>query len=119
MPNAQIYFDVLTTLGYPCTPYNGDYLWQSEIPDGSLVTQVETLPDNLAEFLATDLTEFPSALQAWQCDQIRELRRAAYNKESDGLKLAALFDGTDDTAWRDKVKEIKARYPWPGAYRGL
>lgn len=117
MPNAQIYFDVLTALGYPCDPYNGDYRWRGEIPDGALVAQVESLPDNLATFLTTDLTAFPVPLQNWQCGVIRELRRAAYALESDGLKFSADFDQTSDDEWRDKVKKIKARYPWPGTYR--
>ncbi len=40
-------------------------------------------------------------------------RQAAYKSESDALYLEAVYDGTDKSMklWRDKVAEIKARYP--------
>lgn len=39
-----------------------------------------------------------------------ELRSAAYKSESDHLFLAGQYDG-DLTEWREKVSEIKLRYP--------
>ena len=39
-----------------------------------------------------------------------ELRSAAYKAESDHLFFAGQYDN-DLTAWKDKVSEIKARYP--------
>jgi len=39
-----------------------------------------------------------------------ELRSQAYKIESDHLYLAGQYDG-DLTEWRDKVDDIKARYP--------
>lgn len=48
-------------------------------------------------------------------DDIRALREAAYRIESDPLFMEARYD--DDpiklTAWKDKVAEIKVRYPLP------
>lgn len=43
-------------------------------------------------------------------------RRAAYAVESDPLYLEWQYDKTAESeqAWRDKVTEIKARYPLPG-----
>ncbi|MAD74995.1 MAG: hypothetical protein CML20_09430 [Rheinheimera sp.] len=42
-------------------------------------------------------------------------REAAYKRESDPLYMEAQFDGTPESLamWRDKVAEIKARYPLP------
>lgn len=39
-----------------------------------------------------------------------ELRAAAYKAEADYLFLAGQYDG-DLTEWREKVSEIKLRYP--------
>lgn len=48
-------------------------------------------------------------------DDIRTMREAAYRIESDPLFMEARYD--DDPiklkAWKDKVAEIKARYPLP------
>lgn len=42
-------------------------------------------------------------------------REAAYKAESDPLYMEAQFDGTPESLqiWRDKVAEIKTRYPVP------
>ena len=42
-------------------------------------------------------------------------RQDAYKNESDPLFMAAQFDGTPESfnVWKDKVTEIKARYPLP------
>ncbi|HEA19078.1 MAG TPA: hypothetical protein ENH88_22040 [Pseudoalteromonas prydzensis] len=42
-------------------------------------------------------------------------RLAAYKAESDPLYMEAQFDGTPESLqkWRDKVTEIKVRYPLP------
>ena len=44
-------------------------------------------------------------------------RESIYRKESDPLYMEAQFDGTPESLqiWRDKVTEIKARYPAPPA----
>lgn len=46
-----------------------------------------------------------------------ERRRAAYAAESDPLFIEAKYDECAEKlqAWRDKVQEIKARYPLPAA----
>lgn len=45
----------------------------------------------------------------------RAMREAAYRAESDPLFMEWKYDGTPEaeTIWRDKVAEIKARYPLP------
>ncbi|SHF30700.1 hypothetical protein [Vibrio gazogenes] len=44
-------------------------------------------------------------------------RQQAYRLESDALFMAWQYDQTEakETAWRDKVAEIKDRYPLPSA----
>ncbi|WP_345861232.1 hypothetical protein [Shewanella algae] len=44
-------------------------------------------------------------------------RRVAYAAESDPLYMEWQYDNTPESeqAWRDKVAEIKARYPLPSA----
>ncbi len=44
-------------------------------------------------------------------------RQQAYRLESDALFIEWQYDQTEakETAWRDKVAEIKARYPLPSA----
>lgn len=47
--------------------------------------------------------------------EIDDARRSAYINESDPLFLEWQYDQTPEKeqAWRDKVAEIKARYPLP------
>lgn len=44
---------------------------------------------------------------------VMEKRKEAYKTESDPLMFEWMFDKTDlkEKVWRDKVAEIKARYP--------
>ena len=53
--------------------------------------------------------------QQFELSQNLEKRQTAYVKESDPLYMEAQFDDTPETLqkWRDKVAEIKARYPLP------
>lgn len=53
--------------------------------------------------------------QQFELSQNLEKRQAAYTKESDPLYMEAQFDGTPESLqeWRDKVAEIKSRYPLP------
>jgi hypothetical protein len=46
---------------------------------------------------------------------ILRLRKKAYIAESDPLYMEWQYDNTPESeqAWRDKVAEIKARYPLP------
>lgn len=50
-----------------------------------------------------------------ETDGVVALRQAAYKKESDPLYMEWQYDQTAESekAWRDKVAEIKARYPLP------
>ncbi|HGK6498956.1 TPA: hypothetical protein ACJ5BH_005716 [Pseudomonas aeruginosa] len=56
-----------------------------------------------------------SALAAQQLAEAQDARRVAYAAESDPLFLEWQYDQTPESekAWRDKVAEIKARYPLP------
>ncbi|WP_345873062.1 hypothetical protein [Shewanella algae] len=49
----------------------------------------------------------------FELSQNHEKRQAAYREESDPLFLEWQYDGTPEAEkiWRDKVAEIKARYP--------
>lgn len=53
--------------------------------------------------------------QQFELRQNVEKRETAYKRESDPLYMEAQFDGTSESlkVWRDKVTEIKARYPLP------
>ncbi|TMN89462.1 hypothetical protein CWB72_10520 [Pseudoalteromonas phenolica] len=48
-------------------------------------------------------------------NEINLLRVKAYKAESDPLYMSWQFDQTSEAeqAWRSKVEEIKARYPFP------
>lgn len=50
---------------------------------------------------------------AFEQQQNVERRKSAYAAESDPLYMEWQFDGTAETemAWRNKVREIKARFP--------
>ncbi|HBO2590094.1 TPA: hypothetical protein L4I34_003134 [Pseudomonas aeruginosa] len=56
-----------------------------------------------------------------QLEEVRELRREAYRRESDPIRLEEEFDARragrapDYSAYDAKVEEIKARYPLPEA----
>lgn len=57
-----------------------------------------------------------AAEAAQQLEDMQVARRAAYAAESDPLYLEWQYDqtATAEKAWRDKVAEIKAKYPLPG-----
>ncbi|EPH6098226.1 hypothetical protein ACS0KQ_003253 [Vibrio cholerae] len=48
-------------------------------------------------------------------DHVQNERKNAYVKESDPIFIEWQYDQTEEKekAWRDKVAEIKARYPLP------
>ncbi|MFZ3441136.1 hypothetical protein L2D37_25690 [Vibrio harveyi] len=50
-----------------------------------------------------------------ETDRVVALRQSAYKQESDPLYMEWQYDQTAESekAWRDKVAEIKARYPLP------
>ncbi|MFR9656410.1 MAG: hypothetical protein SNF94_05430 [Rikenellaceae bacterium] len=57
------------------------------------------------------------AVQKQSLDDAIEFRRLAYSAESDPLYMEWQYDNTPESeqAWRNKVAEIKARYPLPSA----
>lgn len=57
-----------------------------------------------------------AALDAEAIAAVNTLRRAAYAAESDPLYMEWQYDQTvaSEQVWRDKVAEIKTRYPLPG-----
>lgn len=69
--------------------------------------------------LGMDQEQIESVLnqQQFELSQHVVKREAAYAKESDPLYMEAQFDGTPESIqkWRDKVAEIKARYPLPAS----
>jgi hypothetical protein len=70
----------------------------------------EPTPEEIAE-----RTTSPAELLAEEQAEAERNRHAAYIAESDPLFFEwQRGDGTEQ-AWRDKVAEIKARYPYPTA----
>lgn len=70
--------------------------------------RVKTLDELLSDKLITK--------EVWYDTKLSEcliLRKSAYYNESDLLKNELEFDGGDLQVWRDKVVEIKTRYPKP------
>ena len=67
------------------------------------------------ELEAKEMVE--SAIKNTQNDFVIEQRLQAYKREADPLYIEAQFDGTQEAMqkWRDKIAEIKARYPKPMA----
>lgn len=53
------------------------------------------------------------AQKAFELSQNLEMRKRAYKAESDSLYMEWQFDQTEESelVWREKVSEIKARYP--------
>ena len=58
-------------------------------------------------------TTLDALISEQQASKILESRKKAYSQESDPLYLEWQYDQTPEKeqAWRDKVAEIKARYP--------
>ncbi|MCG7546952.1 hypothetical protein [Pseudoalteromonas sp. Of7M-16] len=56
-----------------------------------------------------------SAVKIEETKVVIEQRQQAYNREADPLFIEYQFDQTAEAeqAWREKVLEIKARYPKP------
>lgn len=56
-----------------------------------------------------------NAVSEQETFDVNEKRRVAYVAESDPLYMEWQYDNTPESeqAWRDKVAEIKARYPLP------
>ncbi|WP_298727423.1 hypothetical protein [uncultured Pseudomonas sp.] len=75
-------------------------------------------PNKPEEYVAMGLTDaqVAAAVEAKVRDDALENRRIAYVTESDRLYMEWQYDQTEaaENAWRDKVAEIKARYPLPG-----
>lgn len=55
------------------------------------------------------------AIKVAEMADVLDKRKSAYKTEADPLYLEWQYDGTaeKEQAWRDKVAEIKARYPLP------
>ncbi|HAV1337884.1 hypothetical protein HJ001_23130 [Vibrio parahaemolyticus] len=62
-----------------------------------------------------DISEIDNIFNNAELVEIKENRLSAYQNESDPLFLEWQYDNTPEKeqAWRDKVAEIKARYPLP------
>jgi len=61
------------------------------------------------------LSEYQAAVKEEQKKEVESNRRTAYLSESDPLYMEWQYDQTakKEQTWRDKVAEIKARYPLP------
>jgi len=70
--------------------------------------------DRLLEIgLPADVVQ--AAVTRQELEDVQALRQTAYRAESDPLFLEWQYDQTPESEqlWRDKVAEIKARYPLP------
>lgn len=77
-------------------------------------TTYNVTPEQLLE-LGVSQSDIDAALQAQRAADVADNRRVAYKGESDPLYMEWQYDQTVEAeqAWRDKVAEIKARYPLP------
>ena len=82
-----------------------------------------SLNDNKFESLVwldeTDPPKYQEILDAWEevettlhNQKMQELRRRAYQNESDALFFKYQRGDIEKQAWLDKVEEIKERYPY-------
>lgn len=80
---------------------NGDVIY-----NGRILSDIEIAP--YKEMM-------PEILVTYTHSEIVECRMRAYKSESDPLFIEWQYDNTADKekTWRDKVAEIKARYPLP------
>lgn len=64
---------------------------------------------------AAAVTLIKNAMAEHELNTILQQRQHAYKSESDALYLTWQYDQTPEAeqAWRDKVAEIKQRYPKP------
>ncbi|BCV49541.1 hypothetical protein [Shewanella algae] len=67
------------------------------------------------KYLGMDSQQIESVIRQrdFELSQNHEKRQKAYREESDHLFLEWQYDGTPEAEkiWRDKVAEIKSRYP--------
>lgn len=65
--------------------------------------------------VVTNISEIFTEIEEIERYKTKELRQQAYSKESDPLYLEWQYDQTEESEqkWRDKVAEIKERYPLP------
>lgn len=77
-------------------------------------TFYQVTPEQLLD-MGFSQSDIDAALQAQNVEGVMDSRRMAYRAESDPLFLEWQYDQTPEAeqAWRDKVAEIKARYPLP------
>lgn len=82
--------------------------------DGKVIAQGDLAM--ALEMQANGLFPENADLSELLADKNIEGRRAAYIAESDPLYVEWQYDKSEksEKAWRDKVAEIKARYPVPG-----
>ncbi|QMV14736.1 hypothetical protein [Vibrio spartinae] len=88
----------------------------------SYIFQGQTQTDTTRSYmnsLGMTQEQIESVLQQKNFEEAQNIvkRQQAYRLESDPLFMAWQYDQTEDreASWRDKVAEIKARYPLPSA----
>ena len=94
---------------------------KEKIDSGLTVLAKETIyDDELKEIRMKTLDELLAdkiiTKEVWYDNKLTEClnqRKYAYRSESDPLKNELEFDGKDLKAWKDKVVEIKSRFPKP------
>lgn len=86
--------------------------FDANIPPGCHVVDGPYTKDGV---VVTNVGQVEEEIKAREVEKVLGLRQAAYREESDPLYLEWQYDSTPESeqAWRDKVAEIKARYPLP------
>lgn len=87
------------------------YIFESEVHSDFTLAYMQNL--------GMDAEQIESVInqQQFELTQNIEKRKAAYREESDPLYMEWQYDQTPESEqhWRDKMLEIKARYPISGA----
>jgi len=82
--------------------------------DGNDYAGLEWLSDTPKPTKAALEKQWPEVEQQAKIEEIQKLRQLAYMAESDPIFFEYHRDpAVKETTWREKVEEIKARYPYP------
>ncbi|MBF4250531.1 hypothetical protein EA007_05920 [Vibrio anguillarum] len=95
-------------------PFNVEEVKLNQLPDIDLYLYQggQLIIKNNADQIVKERAAFDTAFQN---DKVLEKRQLAYKNESDSLYMEWQYDQTPEKeqAWRNKVAEIKTRYPLP------
>lgn len=90
----------------------GDFSADGALPEGYHLVDGPYTKDGA---VVKNISEISQEIAEIALNKVHAERQKAYQEESDPLYLEWQYDQTaaKEQAWRDKVAEIKARYPLP------